>query len=303
MAQTYLNLADVSPNTRNEYRKALMAYWQPEFAAVPVDEITTADIRRALGAIEWRSNKTRNNALIPLRGVLDLCVQDELIQVNPADRIKNLKHQKPEIDPFTAEESELILAELYRRYTGEQEIYAIYFELAFWTGLRTSELIALRWDDVDWRAGTINITKAQSKGRLNATTKTRTSREVLLNDRSMAALKKAKALTYLQGQQVIVSPATGRGWISDKAPRVILTRTLRKLGIRHRPAYNTRHSYATRCIMAGMNVAFIAQQLGHSVQMLLSTYGKWIHGEASRAEMSKLTQNATNAPHAETGNY
>jgi len=43
------------------------------------------------------------------------------------------------------------------------------------------------------------------------------------------------------------------------------------------PPYNCRHTYATICLMSGLNPAFIAQQLGHSVQMLLSTYARWIN--------------------------
>ncbi|SUD30098.1 phage integrase [Pseudomonas fluorescens] len=44
-----------------------------------------------------------------------------------------------------------------------------------------------------------------------------------------------------------------------------------ELKIRSRRQYNCRHTYATMCLMAGMNLGFIANQLGHSVQMLLST--------------------------------
>lgn len=42
-----------------------------------------------------------------------------------------------------------------------------------------------------------------------------------------------------------------------------------------RRQYDTRHTYATMSLMAGMSPAFIANQLGHSVKMLLSTYAKW----------------------------
>lgn len=37
-----------------------------------------------------------------------------------------------------------------------------------------------------------------------------------------------------------------------------------------------------------MNPAFIANQLGHSVQMLLSTYAKWMNSDADKAELDKL---------------
>ena len=42
------------------------------------------------------------------------------------------------------------------------------------------------------------------------------------------------------------------------------------------------------CLMAGMNPAFIATQLGHSVQMLLSTYARWINSSTDWAELGKL---------------
>ena len=55
-----------------------------------------------------------------------------------------------------------------------------------------------------------------------------------------------------------------------------------------RREYNCRHSYATMCLMAGMNPAFIANQLGHSVQMLLSTYAKWLNSSTDWSELGKL---------------
>jgi integrase len=48
------------------------------------------------------------------------------------------------------------------------------------------------------------------------------------------------------------------------------------------------HCHATMCLMANMNTAFIANQLGHSVQMLLSTYAKWINCASDWAELNKL---------------
>ncbi|GLX91458.1 hypothetical protein Pfra02_40260 [Pseudomonas fragi] len=42
------------------------------------------------------------------------------------------------------------------------------------------------------------------------------------------------------------------------------------------------------CLIAGMNPAFIANQLGHSVQMLLSTYAKWLNSSTDWSELGKL---------------
>lgn len=60
------------------------------------------------------------------------------------------------------------------------------------------------------------------------------------------------------------------------------------MGIRPRRQYDTRHTYATLCLTARMNPAFIANQLGHSVEMLLSTYAKWISSASDWRELHKL---------------
>ena len=291
LAQDFLNTTLVSASTRNEYRKVLMKYWQPLYAAIPINQITPRQLRQTVADIEWSSVKTRNNALIPLRKVFDLAVDDEIIDRNPAARIKNQKHQKPEIDPFTFEEVEQIIAYLYSTYTGPETLYAAYFEFAFWTGMRTSEMLALTWGDIDWRQGLAYVRKAQSKGRLNQQTKTAHAREVLLNERAMNALKQAKPWTYMNGDRIFMSPRYRQQyWRNDQQPRLVFTKALRKIGIRHRKAYNTRHTYATICLMAGMNPTFVANQLGHSIQVLLSTYARWVHGDESRRELDKLGQ-------------
>lgn len=54
------------------------------------------------------------------------------------------------------------------------------------------------------------------------------------------------------------------------------------IGIRLRKAYNTRHTFATINLMAGVNSAYIATQLGHAdTTMLFKHYVKWIRGADS----------------------
>ena len=60
------------------------------------------------------------------------------------------------------------------------------------------------------------------------------------------------------------------------------------LSLRDRPQYNCHHTYATLCLMTGMNPAFIANLLGHSVQMLLSTYARWINSASDWKLLSRL---------------
>ena len=68
-------------------------------------------------------------------------------------RKKRSAIEKEEIDPFTPEERTLILGAL----NGQVRNYA---EFALWSGLRTSELIALRWSDIDFPRGVIRVRRA-----------------------------------------------------------------------------------------------------------------------------------------------
>ena len=91
-------------------------------------------------------------------------------------------------------------------------------------------------------------------------------------------------------EPIFCNPVTGDRWsrIRDLNSDYFQP-TLAALGIRQRRAYNTRHTYATLALMAGVNVAYIAQQLGHaSVVTTLTYYARWVRGGDGGAEAKKL---------------
>lgn len=287
LAQTYLDSIEVSPATRNSYKKSLNNYWLPIFGPVPVRNIRPSDIKAAIKENDFQTAKTRNNALIPLRGVFWLAFDDELIPSDPSAKIKNLKHQKPAPDPFTDEERRLILDHINKRY---HPIYTAYFGLAFYAGMRSpSEMSALKWDCVDLRTGTIRVKrKVDDIGKLREETKTSTIRDVRLSDEALNYLKMAKPYTFLSGEFVFINPLTEERFITAKAQRRVWNDSLKKLGIRHRGMNQTRHTVATQWIMSGLNPVFIAKQLGHSPIMTQTVYAKWISEQGDEAEMAKL---------------
>lgn len=82
-------------------------------------------------------------------------------------------------------------------------------------------------------------------------------------------------------------------------------RAVKRAKLRHRNAYQSRHTFACWSLSAGANPAFIAMQMGHtSAQMLFSVYGDWMpdHNADQLALLNaKLGSNAPYMPHTKSG--
>ena len=133
-------------STVEAYEDSLRKHLLPVLGSRAIDTLIYSELAGLVAALACNHPKTRNNILTPLRGVFELAVRDGLISDNPARYLRNRRMQKEAPDPFERVEMEDIV-DGFRR-NGNDAIRN-YFEFAFTTGLRTSELIALRWTDVD----------------------------------------------------------------------------------------------------------------------------------------------------------
>lgn len=285
---------DKSKGTMDGYRRTLDRRWLPLWRDTPIAGITYSALSIAISGIRWASPKSRNNELIPLRGVFDMAWRDGLIPTNITERIRNQKNQQDPPDPLNLDEVDVIIGWMTGKYG---QAIADYFEFSFFTGLRPEEQIAVIWGDVDWRRSTIRVQRAQTAGELKGV-KTGKVRDVDLNARALAALTRQKSRTFLAGKQIWINPVTNNPWNDNgKAQRVrYWTPALKATGIRHRRMYETRHTYATMLLMAGNNPAYAAKQMGHSVVVFLNVYARWIDSESQRGEKAKIERFISSIP-------
>ena len=105
-------------------------------------------------------NKTPSNIQSCLRLAMMEAVEEVLIENNPMAgwtyKRKAAPTEDDEVDSFSPEEQRAIIAAL-----TEQPANLVHF--ALWTDLRTSELVALDWGNVDWIRGKVMITKAMNQ--------------------------------------------------------------------------------------------------------------------------------------------
>lgn len=296
-AQLWLDSRGMTKGTRKNYLSALNLYWQPHLAKTRLDLITTTLLRQIITDTEWTSPGVKRNAIVRLSTVLNSAVADGVLTRNPAEVIELPRRTRKEVDPFTQDEADRIIAAMYARVHWPTSIYAALYEFMFYSGLRIAEALALQWDAVDIERKHVRVFRVVALGEVEERTKTHKSRTVLLNQRAIHALEFAKAYAErrkkgqgkIKETPFVFPPSKNAEHVKQTSDIHHQWRpTLKTLGIRYRRPYNCRHTYATMYLMSGMNPAFIAQQLGNTVQMLLSTYARWINSGSDWSEIAKL---------------
>ena len=294
---TWLSAQRIEVSTRAGYSSAAR-FWKSAFADKPLRSLKPSDILSAL-ALRPMSGKTVNNYVSVLREALALAVLDKLLTDNPAASVPRAVWQREPPDPFSRDEAEAIIADIAKHYP--EPVWNM-VEWRFYAGVRTSEMAGLRWPQIDLASGYVQIREAIVRGIDKGTTKTGVVRDVLCNSRALSALQRQRKHTQPAGGFVWLDPRYGTEWREERAfRRSYWEPSLKRLGIRYRPPNNMRHTYATMMLMAGMRPAFCARQLGHSVEMFLRTYSKWIDGDQNEREMQRFEDAMSPACPQESG--
>lgn len=144
----------------------------PHLALTRIDLITTTLLRRIIAKTEWTSTGVKRNALVRLSTIFKSAVAEGLITKNPAEVIELPRRSKKEIDPFQLDEANKIIAHLYQFQHWPSLIYAALFEFLFFSGLRISEALALRWESVDWGRKQVHVCRTVALGKVEERTKT-----------------------------------------------------------------------------------------------------------------------------------
>ena len=257
-------------STYRGYKSAVEHHLRPTFGKLMMHELTTGAVQEWIASLDI-SNKRINNVLIPLRGICGDVFADGLIERDPMARVRNLSNRPPEPDPFTLEEVRKILG------AAEGQVLNL-FQFAFFTGLRTSELIGIEWQDIDLDKAVARIRRAVVLGHQKRPKTVSGERDVLLLPPALEALKRQQKVTRFKRGRVFFNPRTDEPWTKDEQIRKSAWKPLiKRAQVRYRPAYNTRHTYASMMLSAGENPMWVAFQMGHSDWgMIRKRYGRYL---------------------------
>lgn len=267
------------PSTFAGTRTAIDNVLIPYFGDMRVDAIKRSDIREWVGK-QSNSLKRITNVLLPLRAVLNEAAGDDVIDVNPMAGMKLEKLLPVEQRSTGYEPQPYTEAEVFKLLTNLPEPERWAFQLWAYTGLRTGELIGLRWSRVDLEANTIHIQETTTSGADKARPKTPAGvRTIPLLPAAREAVDRMRPLTQLAGDRVTVNPRGTRsdGAWDDRRLAEVWRRAHIGTDIEYRNPYQLRHTFASNLLSQGENTLHVATMLGHkTVAMVIDTYGRWV---------------------------
>ncbi len=266
------------PSYRQKTQIILNKYLLPEFGGKAVHAIKKPDLltfRSSLAKVRYGKDGQSslsvariNQIMILLRMILEEASDRHEFEM-PYKNIKNLKQARPDVNPFTLSEVWLILKHVRADYKP-------YYTIRFFTGMRTSEIDGLKWDCINFDRREISIRAALVNGEMGPTKTLGSQRDIAMSQLVYDALLEQKARTYGKSEFVFCN-SQGNPMEYRNVNRRVWKPTLALLGLKHRRAYQTRHTAATLWLAAGENPEWIARQMGHSsTEMLFRVYSRYV---------------------------
>ena len=226
------------------------------------------------------SNNTINKIIILLKKIFDTGVRKSLIDKNPVENLRKLPINKKIITFWSIEE----FARFRKLITKEEKSYNLFFTVAFFTGMRMGEILALNWNDINLLTNTIHVTKTayflNKRNHINSTKTRAGTRYITINNKLANMLREWKQeqttllkefIDDIDNLQVIQSsPISITKNMIDKKFKQIL---LRNNDIKKIRIHDLRHSHASLLINQGEDYLVVKERLGHaSITTTIDTY-------------------------------
>jgi integrase len=195
----------------------------------------------------------------------------DLLDVNPIEWVRQSAKRRTAPDVLTSFEVQTLLAHLRFR---ERTLVL----LAATTGLRRSELFALKWKDVDFQAKQINVTRSIVQNVIGVCKTESSQKPVPAHDDLIETLRQWHCQTPYQSSEnwMFVSPVNQGRWPywAEEIMRHHIRPVARQLGITKRIGWHTfRHTYSTLLRSTGAELKIMQELLRHStIRVTLDTY-------------------------------
>jgi integrase len=283
---SWLDAKELSPRSREQYLDIVERQINPGLGKIELQKLKPLDVKLWLGGLRGRGGRklharTVRHAYRVLHGALVEAVKLDMVPRNVVDAVTPPKVEAAEIEILTADQIAAVLDAL-----KGSRLHPI-ASLAFATGMRRGELLALRWQNIDFGRAVLKVEHSleQTKAglRFKAPKSKHGRRSISLPPSAIAMLDRHRR------DQLELRMALGMGKpgadalvfcnhdgspISPNSFSVTWGVAIRRAGF-DVTFHACRHSHASALIAAGLDIVKVSRRLGHSSPVI--TLGTYAH--------------------------
>ena len=272
----------ISYSTKKAYAGYLEKWIDPRWGEYRLLDVRAVEVESWLKSLN-RAPGTRSK----IRNVMSLLFnhgrRHEICDHNPIQWVRQSAKRRTAPDILTSSEVQSLLANL----RGRERTLVL---LAVTTGLRRSELFALKWKDVDFHAKQIHVTRSIVQNVVGLCKTESSQKPVPAHNDLVEALREWHGQTPYQSSEswVFASPVNQGRWpyLAQQIMRRHILPVARKLGITKRIGWHTfRHTYSTLLRSTGAELKITQELLRHStIRVTLDTYTQAVTAEKRTAQ-------------------
>ncbi len=260
-------------STYLNYKHNLDKWMNPVWNERYVDEIAPSDVHNMIyERITGVSSYTKRGLIKIIKRVFNVAIEEGLLVRNPA---VGIRVKTPDANQFVLNKNEIDI--LLREAKAVKHRFYPHWVLAILTGMRSGELYSLRWTDVDFVTGFINISKAWTRYNGEGPTKTAKNRVCPLSKECRKFLQEFKLQS---GEAEFVLP---RLWEWEQGQQGQIIKDFCKgIGITPITFHDLRATFITQMLNNGVPLSKVMAIVGHSslktTQGYLRLCGKDVEG-------------------------
>lgn len=297
---------NLSPCGFERYESVVRVHLIPSFGAIPLTQLRPEHLQRhyTAGLNSGLSPLTVRYHHVVIHKALQTALKWGLISHNVADSVDVPRSRRIEMQTWDEDDVAHFLE------TAKQSPYYTLFYIALFTGMRRSELLALRWQDVDLVYSQVYVSRGLHHLRDGSYVFTEPKSA---KSRRMIALPPSAILTLrihyekqkqeramlgmsLKDDDLVFSTPDGKPLRPDTVSRAWANLAARA-GIKVIRFHDARHTHASLMLKQGIHPKIVQERLGHaSIQITLDTYSHVAPGlqEAAAVQFENLVSSKYN---------
>lgn len=285
----------IKPSTKMKYEQLIRNYINPFFQEYPCEELDEAVLQKFYKSLNLQlsSGNIRTILMIVNNTLEYACLNQILVKklyIKPC-----LSKAKPMVRIFSTEEQIRIENYIFNHHSYSS--LAVF--LALYTGMRIGELCALRWSDLDFKKGSVEVTKTVQRLKTESFESTNKT-ELILSVPKSSASYRIIPLPDFAGKYILTTYSdTDQGGfllaehrdvpLDPRTLQYAYQKMLKRIGVPYLNFHCLRHTFATRCVTMGWDMKTLSEVLGHSDIKVTMEYYFHSSFEYKKAQMNKFT--------------